>query len=211
MTSILSGATLSLNQVSAGTGTFTSAIVNLLDTITATFQTLTTNIANITTAVIDSLTATTANIATIISNTLTTRDITSTGTANFNNANFSGNVVFNALPILPLTQGSLLVGSNTNTASELTAGGTGQILVILNGTPVWTDAANIAPVVSMFGRTGAVIAQSGDYNTSQVTESGNLYFTPARARATLSSTGAITYDSLTGLIGWNGTTDSVAE
>ena len=32
----------------------------------------------------------------------------------------------------------------------------------------------------MFGRTGAVTATSGDYNTGQVTESGNLYFTNAR-------------------------------
>lgn len=35
-------------------------------------------------------------------------------------------------------------------------------------------------VNSIFGRNGNVIAQSGDYNTSQVTESGNLYFTNAR-------------------------------
>lgn len=36
-------------------------------------------------------------------------------------------------------------------------------------------------VASVFTRTGAVTAQSGDYNTSQVVESGNLYFTNARA------------------------------
>lgn len=41
------------------------------------------------------------------------------------------------------------------------------------------------PVVnSIFGRNGNVTAQSGDYNTSQVTESGNLYFTQARVLAT---------------------------
>ncbi len=38
-------------------------------------------------------------------------------------------------------------------------------------------------VTSVFDRTGAVTAQSGDYNTAQVTESGNLYFTNARAIA----------------------------
>lgn len=52
-------------------------------------------------------------------------------------------------------------------------------------------------VTSVFGRTGAVVANSGDYNSSQVTESGNLYFTNARAiAATLtgyaSSPGTIT-------------------
>ena len=39
-------------------------------------------------------------------------------------------------------------------------------------------------VTSVFGRTGPVTAQSGDYTTAQVTESGNLYFTTARVLAT---------------------------
>jgi len=53
-------------------------------------------------------------------------------------------------------------------------------------------------VTSVFGRTGAVTSQTGDYLTSQVTESGNLYFTTSRARAAISITttgtnGAATY------------------
>jgi hypothetical protein len=40
-------------------------------------------------------------------------------------------------------------------------------------------------VVSFNGRDGAVTSQSGDYDTSQVTEVTNLYFTEARVRATL--------------------------
>ena len=68
-------------------------------------------------------------------------------------------------------------------------------------TASWTD---IAPVTSVFGRLGDIVAQSGDYNTSQVTESGNLYFTNARARTAISltttgSSGAATYDSGTGV------------
>jgi hypothetical protein len=44
---------------------------------------------------------------------------------------------------------------------------------------------SVGPVVnSIFGRNGSVVAQSGDYNTSLVTESGNLYFTQARVLAT---------------------------
>lgn len=39
-------------------------------------------------------------------------------------------------------------------------------------------------VDSVFSRTGAVTAQTGDYTTAQVTESGNLYFTTARVIAT---------------------------
>ena len=56
------------------------------------------------------------------------------------------------------------------------------------------------PVTSVFGRTGAVIATSGDYNTSQVTENTNLYFTDARARAALSAGTGISYNNTTGVI-----------
>lgn len=60
-------------------------------------------------------------------------------------------------------------------------------------------------VSSVFGRTGAVTASSGDYNTSQVTENTNLYYTNARARGAVSltttgSSGASTYSSSTGVL-----------
>ena len=62
-----------------------------------------------------------------------------------------------------------------------------------------------ASISSVFGRTGAVIATIGDYNTSLVTENTNLYFTNARARSAISLTtsgtsGAATYDSGTGVL-----------
>ena len=41
-------------------------------------------------------------------------------------------------------------------------------------------------VTSVFGRTGAVVAQSGDYTTTQVPEGTNQYFTNARALSALS-------------------------
>ncbi len=67
-------------------------------------------------------------------------------------------------------------------------------------TASWTDD-NTDAVTSVFGRTGAVVAVSGDYNTSQVTENTNLYFTDARARAALSFTaGSGAYNSTTGVI-----------
>jgi hypothetical protein len=53
-----------------------------------------------------------------------------------------------------------------------------------------------APVQSVFGRTGVIVATNGDYNTSQVTENTNLYFTNARVLAAL-LTG---YASTTGVI-----------
>jgi len=49
-------------------------------------------------------------------------------------------------------------------------------------TASWSDL-NTDAVLSVFGRTGAVIAVSGDYTTAQVTESGNLYYTEARVSA----------------------------
>jgi hypothetical protein len=67
-------------------------------------------------------------------------------------------------------------------------------------TASWTDD-NTDAVTSVFGRTGAVVATSGDYNTSQVTELTNLYFTDARSRAALSFTaGSGAYNSTTGVI-----------
>jgi hypothetical protein len=41
----------------------------------------------------------------------------------------------------------------------------------------------VTGVSSVFGRTGAVSATSGDYNTSQVTENTNLYYTEGRVSA----------------------------
>ena len=57
------------------------------------------------------------------------------------------------------------------------------------------------PVLSVFGRTGDVVAASGDYDTDMVDEgTTNLYYTNARARAALSAnTGsALTYNNTTG-------------
>lgn len=47
--------------------------------------------------------------------------------------------------------------------------------------------SSFAPVQSVFGRTGAVTAQTGDYTTTKVTEGTNLYFTTARAQASVSA------------------------
>jgi len=59
-------------------------------------------------------------------------------------------------------------------------------------------------VSSVFGRTGAVIAVSGDYTTTLVPEGTNLYYLDSRARAAVSltttgSSGASTYNSTTGV------------
>jgi hypothetical protein len=67
-------------------------------------------------------------------------------------------------------------------------------------TASWTDL-NTDAVLSVFGRTGAVVAANGDYTTAQVTESGNLYYTDGRARGALSfAAGSGAYNTSTGVI-----------
>lgn len=65
----------------------------------------------------------------------------------------------------------------------------------------WTDD-NTDAVTSVFGRTGSVIAQSGDYNSLQVTENTNLYFTDQRARFAISgnTNSGVVYQNTTGII-----------
>jgi hypothetical protein len=46
-------------------------------------------------------------------------------------------------------------------------------------------AGGVGSVSSVFGRSGAVTAQAGDYTTDLVTEGGNLYFTPARVQTAM--------------------------
>ena len=59
----------------------------------------------------------------------------------------------------------------------------------------------LGAVTSVFGRTGAVTAQSGDYDTDLVTEGvTNLYFTTTRARNAISATSPVAYSNVTGII-----------
>jgi hypothetical protein len=51
----------------------------------------------------------------------------------------------------------------------------------------WIKIDNSSSVVSVYGRQGVVVANTGDYTTAQVTELGNLYFTTSRARASFSA------------------------
>ena len=77
-----------------------------------------------------------------------------------------------------------------------------RTVTLPNGTGTLALTSDISyPVTSVFGRTGAVVATSGDYTTAQVTESGNLYFTDSRARLALSFVaGSGAYNNTTGVI-----------
>lgn len=63
----------------------------------------------------------------------------------------------------------------------LTTGTDGDILSMASGVPTWITPATVSiPVLSVFGRTGSILATLGDYTTSLVTEGSNLYFTQGR-------------------------------
>jgi len=77
-----------------------------------------------------------------------------------------------------------------------------RTVTLPNGTGTLALTSDISyPVTSVFGRTGAVVATSGDYTTAQVTEVTNLYYTDTRARLALSfAAGSGAYNSTTGVI-----------
>jgi hypothetical protein len=64
-----------------------------------------------------------------------------------------------------------------------------------------TANAPVSGVSTVFGRAGSVSARTGDYTSAQVTESGNLYFTNARAWAAFTGSGPVTLNGATGAIG----------
>ena len=64
-----------------------------------------------------------------------------------------------------------------------------------SSTGVISFSASASPVISVNGSTGSVVLDTGD-----IAESGNLYHTTARARAAISATGSLSYNSTTGVM-----------
>jgi len=78
---------------------------------------------------------------------------------------------------------------------DITAIANGEVLIYNSTSGNWENGAiPSAPITSVFGRVGAVTAQTGDYTTSQVNEGTNLYYTQARFDTAFS---AKTTDNLT--------------
>ena len=86
--------------------------------------------------------------------------------------------------------------------SQILAGGAsdGQALVWSDSLRRWSPSTLSAGVSSIFGRTGAVTAQAGDYDTDKVPEGVvNKYYLDSRARTAFSAQSPLAYDSQTGL------------
>jgi len=139
-------------------------------------------------------------------------------TNNYATQSYVGTAISNLVDSAPTTLDTLnelaaALGDDPNFATTVaTSIGTKVPLtrtITINGTSYDLSADrtwNIAAGVTSFNtRTGAITPASGDYTTAQVTESGNLYYTNTRARLAISLTttgtsGAATYDSVTGVL-----------
>lgn len=71
----------------------------------------------------------------------------------------------------------------TETAVVVTGENTVDVLTVGTQGAPGSGGGGGGDVESVFGRTGAIVAENGDYNTSQVTENTNLYHTTGRARS----------------------------
>ncbi|MDP4198155.1 MAG: hypothetical protein Q8922_01850 [Bacteroidota bacterium] len=115
-----------------------------------------------------------------------------------------GDMIYGSTPIdNGHATGARLAGNTSSTKKFLTQTGTGSA----SAAPAWgtISASDISgltvPVTSVFGRTGDVVAQSGDYGSDQVTEgSTNRYYTDARARAAISAMAPLSYNSVNGVM-----------
>lgn len=103
------------------------------------------------------------------------------------------------------------LGNGTALGVAVTGATIGQVLKF-NGTSfVPSTDLNTDAVTSVNTKTGVVVLNADDVLEAAGTPT-NLYFTPARARATISATGALAFNSTTGALTFTqGNTDTVAE
>ena len=137
-----------------------------------------------------------------------TRTISGTGEASFTTTGFDGSS--NVSGVVTLSNSAVIGKVLTGYVS-----GTGVITATDNIlTAIQKLNGNISTlttgVSSVFGRNGAVVATSGDYNTSQVTESTNLYYTNPRVNTQVATyTGDVTLTGTVFNIGASKVTNSM--
>lgn len=93
---------------------------------------------------------------------------------------------YSAQTVCSISNGCTGIGTTPSYGQLLV--GTGAGTYALAATSTLGISGGSGAVSSVFGRTGIVTAQSGDYTTSQVTEGSNLYWTNTRFDNRLSAT-----------------------
>jgi hypothetical protein len=151
-----------------GTGTVTSVSVVSANGFAGTVATPTVTPAiTLTTSVSGILKGSGGSLATAVAGDFPTLNQNTTGTA----ANVTGvvGVVNGGTGLSSIAAGDIYYGSATNVVSKLTAGAVGRVLTMgSTGLPEWAPASGGGAVSSVFGRTGAVVAQTGDYTFAQI-------------------------------------------
>ena len=109
----------------------------------------------------------------------TARVISATGEATFATTAFDGSAPVSG--VITLTNlaviSKILTGYVSASGTVLSTDNILQAIQKLNG----NISGLTTGVSSVFGRTGVIVSATGDYNTSQIPENTNLYFTNARA------------------------------
>lgn len=115
--------------------------------------------------------ASTQFVTTAVAGGTTTPPGGTSGQVQYNNAGAFGGFTFSGdITVIPSTGVATLVTVNSNVGTFGNATNVGQYTVNAKG--LITAAGNVPitfPVTSVFGRTGTVVATSGDYTTAQLT------------------------------------------
>lgn len=86
----------------------------------------------------------------------------------------TGAVTVSALSNPMTASGDMITGGAAGVPTRLPAGSANNVLTIIGGVPTWQAPSGGGAVTSVFGRTGAVVATSGDYAVGQVTGAAPL-------------------------------------
>ena len=106
--------------------------------------------------------------------------------------------------------GTLAITGNTTLATANLTLNSGNIIV--GGTVSSTGGFTGALTGNVTGNVTGTVSSVANHDTGDITEGSNLYHTTARARAAISATGSLGYNSTTGVISFTqGNTDTVAE